>query len=428
MMDQKFTVTVSTPNDCKRVMTIEVPREEVEREEARILKRYSKELKVPGFRKGKLPLRFIEKNYGDAIHSDAVQNLLPAAYEKALVQEGIEPLSQPKFENMKADRGGSISVEVTVEVKPEVKIEGYRDLQMEVKAREVGEKEIAEALENLRQGFATMKVVDRASKNGDYLIIDYAPLTDSGEVDEQKRMSNYPVDLSSESLFVEFRDGLTGMTTGQEKHIEVSYPEDFPEREFAGKTRTFYVSVREIKEKVLPELSDEFAKQIGADFADLTALKKRIHEDLLEEEERRFNREAEEKIIDELIGLNPFEVPETMVENYLSSLIEEDKRKNPNQSNDQEREAEIRRIFRQAAVRTIKKYFTLLAVKEQENIKVEETEIEERIKKIIETSGEKDEDVQAYFKQSKNRTNLENQILDEKVLNFLRENADIKAV
>ena len=426
-MEQKFTVTVSNPSDCKRVLSIEVPREEVEREEARILKRYSKELKVPGFRKGKIPLKYIEKNYGDTIHSDAVQNLLPAAYEKALVQEGIEPLSQPKFENMKADRGGSISVDVAVEVRPEVKIEGYKGIKVQVKPQEIGDKEVSEALENLRNGFATLKVVDRESKAGDYLIIDYAPMTEAGEVDEKAKMSNYPVDLSSESLFVEFREGLIGMTAGEEKHIEVSYPEDFSEQEFAGKTRTFFISVREIKERVLPELSDDFAKQVGADFADLAAMKKRIHDDLLEEEERRFNREAEEKIIDKIIALNPFEVPDSMIENYLASLIEEDKRKNPNLSDDKEREAEINKVFHPTAARTIKKYFTLLAVKDQEKIVVEKAEFEERIKKITETSGEKADEIQTFFKQSKNRASLENQILDEKVLNFLRESADIKA-
>jgi trigger factor len=425
-MEQKFTVTVSNPGDCKRVLSIEVPREEVEGEENKILNRYSKELKLPGFRKGKIPLKYIEKNYGDAIHSDAVQNLLPAAYEKALIQEGIEPLSQPKFENMMADRGGSISVDVTVEVRPEVKIEGYKDIKVEIKSQEIGDKEVSEALENLRNGFATLKVVERESKAGDYLIIDYAPLTETGEVDEQAKMSNYPVDLSSESLFVEFREGLVGMAAGEEKHIEVSYPEDFPDKEFAGKTRTFFISIREIKERTLPELNDDFAKQVGADFADLATLKKRIHEDLLEEEQRRFNREAEEKIIDKILSLNPFEVPDTMVENYLASLIEEDKRKNPNLSDDKEREAEIRKVFQSTAVRTIKKYFTLLAVTDQENIVVEEAEFKERIDKITETSGEKAEEIQSFFKQPKNRASLENQILDEKVLNFLRESADIK--
>ncbi len=424
--ERKFTVTVSAPSDCKRVLSIEVHREEVEKEEAKVFKKYLRDLKIPGFRKGKIPARYIEKNYGDAIHADAVQNLLPVIYEEALTQEGIEPLSHPTFENMQADRGGKVSVDITVEVRPVVNIEGYKGLEVVVKRREIGDAEIDEALENLRQGFSTLRVVDRSSREGDYLIIDYAPILPSGEVDEKGMMRNYPVDLSSDNLFAEFREGLVGMEIGEEKRIAVHYPADFPEKELAGKERIFYASLREVKEKVVPDLDDEFAKRVGEDFENLESLRKRILQDLEEEEGRRFSREAEEKIIDLLIEANPFEVPEVMVENYLTSVIEEDRRRRP-AMDDGERVQEIRKTFYRAAVRTVKKYFIMIAVKDQENIGVREEELESRIGQIVDDSGEKAKELRAYFTQPKVRSNLENQLLDEKVLNFLRENADIKA-
>ncbi|NIM19051.1 MAG: trigger factor [Candidatus Latescibacteria bacterium] len=425
--ERKFTVTVSSPSDCKRILSIEIPQEEVELEKAEVLKKYRRELKVPGFRRGKVPLRYIEKNFGDAIHTDAVQNLLPVVYEEALRREGIEPLGHPKFENVQADQSGKINVDVAVEVRPSVKIEGYRNVTVAVEKREIGDEEVEKALENLQAGFATYRVVDREPREGDYLIIDYAPVLDSGEVDEKEMIRNYPVDLASGNLFPELRDGLIGMPLGEEKRITVTYPDDIPNQELRGKQRTFYVSLREVKEKVIPEIDDAFAKRIGEDIPDLNSLKERIRNDLVEDEERRYKREVEEKIIDEIIETNPFDVPEVMVDNYLTSLIEEDRRRRPTVPSEMDREKEIRELFRETAVRNVKKYFVLLAVKSQEELVVEEEEVDERINEIVNKGGEKVEELKAFFNHPKHRSSLVDQILEEKVINFLRENADVKA-
>jgi trigger factor len=424
--DQKFTVTVDSPSQCKRVLSIEIEAEEVQKEEAKILQKYRKELKVPGFRKGKVPARYIEKNYGSVIHGDAVQNLLPAFYEEALAEHKLAPLGDPKFENMDTDSEGKVSVDVVFEVAPKVEISGYENLEVEVKKKEVGDKEIQEVLDKIREGFATLTVVDRESKPEDYLIIDLAPVLDSGEINEKEIMRNYPVDLSAGSLFEEFQEGLLGMKIGDEKQITVHYPENFPDKERAGTDTTFHVSLREIKEKVLPDIDDEFAKKIGEDIESLDALKQRIHKDLVAEEDTRYDREIEEKMIDLIIEKNPFEVPDIMIDNYLTSLIEEDRKKRPNVASEEEREREIRKIFREMAARNVKKYFILIALKKQRDFSVEAEEVENKINEIAESSGDKAEEVKEYFKQGKPRTNLESQIQDEKVFSFLRENAVIK--
>jgi len=239
-------------------------------------------------------------------------------------------------------------------------------------------------------------------------------------------MRNYPVDLSSGSLFPEFQEGLLGMRIGDDKRITVEYPENFPDKKRAGTRTTFHVSLREIKEKVLPDIDDEFAKKIGEDIENLDALKERIHKDLVEEEEKRFDREIEEKMIDRIIENNPFEVPDIMVENFLTSLIEEDRKKRPRVASEEEREREIRKIFREAAVRNVKKYFILLALKKEKDFSVAAEEVDDKIRQIVESSGDQAEEVRTYFKQKKPRNNLESQLEDEKVFRFLRENAVLK--
>jgi trigger factor len=424
--ERKFTANVTSPGPCKRILSIEIAAEEIGREEAKILQRYRKELKIPGFRQGKVPARYIEKNYGEAIHDIAVQNLLPGIYEGALKEHRLVPLGDPKFENMQTDSQGQVSVDVVFEVSPKVEITGYENLEIEVENRDVGDREIQEVLEKIQEGYATLKVVDRESREGDYLIIDLAPVLESGEINEEEMMRNYPVDLSSGSLFEEFQEGLLRMRIGDEKRITVHYPEGFPDKKKAGTQTTFYVSLREIKEKVLPDINDEFAKKIAEDIENLDELKKRIHKDLIEEEERRLDREIEDKMIDRIIEKNPFEVPEIMVDNYLTALIEEDRKKRPHVASEEEREREIRKIFHDMAVRNVKKYFILLALKKQRDFTVAAEELENKINEIVESSGEKSEEVRAYFKQEKPLSNLRSQLQDEKVFSFLRENAVIK--
>jgi trigger factor len=424
--ERKFTASVSSPGECKRVISVEINAEEVRKEEAKILQRYKRELKIPGFRQGKVPARYIEKNYGAAIRDVAVQNLLPGIYEQVLEEHQLAPLGDPKFENMESESQGNIKVDITFEVSPKVEISGYENLEIEVKKKDVGEQEIQEVLEKIREGFATLKVVDRESKADDYLIVDLAPVLESGEINEKEMMHNYPVDLSSGSLFEEFQQGLLGMRIGEEKRITVNYPEGFPDKTKAGTQTIFYVSLREIKEKVLPDLDDDFAKKIAEDIENLDELKKRIQKDLVEEEERRFDREVEERMIDRIIENNPFEVPEIMVDNYLTSLIEEDRKKRPNVPSEEEREREIRKIFHEVAARNVKKYFILLALKKKKNFTVTAEELDNKINEIVESSGEKTDEVRDYFKQDKPRSNLESQLEDEKIFSYLRENAVIK--
>ncbi|UCH82805.1 MAG: trigger factor [Candidatus Latescibacterota bacterium] len=423
--ERKFTVSVESPSGCKRVLSLDIPKEEVEKEESRVRDALRRDLKVPGFRKGKVPLKYIEKNYGGAVHADAVQNLLPAVYEDALNREGIRPIAEPRFENLKAERGENISVEVVVEVRPEVVVEGYQDVKVKVQKNEIGEKEISEVLERLREQNATLAVVDRASKEDDFLLIDYAPLLDSGNIDGTKLSENYPVDLTGGSLLPEFREGLIGLSVKDEKDIEVEYPDDFPEKNVAGTKKKFRVTVKEVKEKRLPEINDEFAKSLGKEFTGLAALKEKVGEDLVAEEAKRRDHDVEEMIIDQLIEKNPFDVPDAMVENYLASVLEEDRQRRPNAPDEAEREKEIREHFTQAAVRTIKKFLILEAVRKQESLDVSREDIEAKIGELTAGGEERSDEIKEYFRHPERRRSLENEMRDRKVLDFLREKADI---
>jgi trigger factor len=425
--DRKFTVNVSSEGQCKRVLDIEIPEEELERERGLIKQELRRDLRVPGFRKGKVPVSYIEKNYGEVIRGDAVRNLLPVVYEQAVRQEHLHPLGEPHFHDLAAEPGEGIKVRIHVEVRPEIEIEGYHSIAVEATRKEVSDEQVQEALQGLRERLASYQPVERAAESTDLVTIDYAPYLESGEIDEKARQKNHPVEMESSNLLEEFRLGLVGMKSGDERDIEVDYPADFPEKSLAGRKRRFHVRMTEVKEKLVPDLDDAFAKRLGDKFETLDALRAQIRKDLEEEEDKRYRHEIQEKAIDRLIERNPFEVPEVMVQNYLASVLDEDRRRRPGVEDEAAREKEVQELFRDAAVRSIRKYFILEAIRRQEAIEVTEEEVGERVQRLAEATGREEQEIRDYLRDPEHRRSLEGEMLDEKVLEYLREQVDVRA-
>ncbi len=424
--DRVFSVAVASPSQTRRVLSIQVPAEEMEKERSRVMAEYRRELKIPGFRKGKVPTGYIQKNYADVIHSDAVRNLLPQVLEQALQQERLFPLGDPKFEKVEFPEGG-LSFDAHIDVRPDIELKGYDRLAVQASRREIADADVDEMVNHLRERMAVFSTVDRAATASDYVVIDYVPLSASGEPEDKNRVEDYPVSLSSGNLLQEFKAGLEGAKAGDEKTISVVYPADFGDADLAGTSRSFQVRVKEVKERLLPDSDDNFAKRIDPEVASLLELRLRIREQLNAEEESRYRREVDEKIIDAVAAVNPFEVPGVMVENYLESLIEEDRRQRDASTDHEARDQAIREGYRDAAERTIRRYFILDAVRRQENLTVAREEFDERIRAIAAQVGKPEAEVRAIVGQGRRRANLESDLLDEKAMALLRERTAVTA-
>jgi trigger factor len=425
--ERSFTVTVAQPSQTRRVLSVQVPAEELEKERSAVLEEMRRQIRVPGFRKGKVPAGFIQKNYADAIQSDAVRNLLPDVYEQALHRENLHPLGEPMFENVKLGDGGGVTFDVKIDVRPEVKLQGYEKVTVDVPRRSVADQDVDQAVESLRERLAAFDTVARPAAPGDHLVIDYVPLAADGTPEEKSRAKAYPIALSSDSLLEEFREGLAGMKAGDEKEIRVKYPADFGDEHVAGTERTFQVKVSEVKEKLLPELDDNFAKRVDESVGTLLELKLRIRKQLEVEEDNRYRREVDEKIIDTIIDANPFEVPEVMVENYLDSLIEEDRHHRGQSAADPAREQEIREMFRTSAVRMIQKYFVMDAVRRQENIELSADDVNQRIQLLAQGLGKSPEEIRQMVSHPERRRGFESDLVEEKTMRFLREHVVVKS-
>jgi trigger factor len=329
------------------------------------------------------------------------------------------------FENIKLENGG-ISFDVKIDVRPEVKLQGYEKVTVDVPRRTISDQDVDQTVEALRERLAAFDTVTRPATANDHLIIDYVPLSPDGTPEESSRAKDYPVSLSSDSLLAEFREGLVGMKAGDEKEIRVKYPADFGDERVAGTERSFVVRVGEVKEKLLPQLDDNFAKRIDEKAATLLELKLRIRKQLEAEEESRYRRDVDEKIIDAIIDANPFEVPGVMVDNYLDSLIEEDRRHQGRKDADPAREQEIREMFRSSAERMIRKYFVMDAVRRQEKIELSVDDVDQRIQLLAQGLGKSPEEIRQMVAHPERRRGFESDLVEEKTMRFLRERAEVR--
>jgi trigger factor len=406
------------------VLSFQVPAEEMEKERTAVLAELRRELRIPGFRKGKVPAAYIEKNYADVIATDAVRNMLPVVYEQGLARERLHPLGDPTFQNVEFAEGG-LKFEAAIEIRPELVLKGYDRISVEAGRREVADQDVENAVGTLRERFAVYETANRPATSTDTVVLEYVPLDANGAPEEAARVKDYAVSLASEALLDEFRVGLVGMKTGDEKTITVVYPADFGASELAGTSRSFSVRLAEVKEKLLPELDDAFATRIDPSSASLLDLRLKIRKELEAEEETRFKRDVDDKVMDAVIANNEFEVPEVMIVNYLESLVEEDQRHHGGTA-DEARAAEIRQLFRPAAERAIRRYFILDALKRQESLAVTAADMDARIRAMAQHVGRSEEDVRRALEQPGRRRGLESDLLDEKAMAFLRERTTVK--
>src|SRR5690606_6066054 len=280
-----------------------------------------------GFRPGKAPLGLIKRRFGSDIRSEVIQSLLPESYEQAVREKAVKPLGQPELENIEYEEGKPLTYEAKIEIIPEIKLPDYRGLEVEVPALEVTDKDVEERLEALRKENATLQAVeDRAVAEGDFVTIDLsgeyvlAEGEDHGHQHDPIDEEDVQVHVGDEHTHAAFNENLPGMNIGEEKTFEVEYGKDYPEKRLAGHKVRFRVEVTDIKQEVLPELNDEFAKDLG-EHDSLESLKAELRAELEGGASRRKEELTKQKVVEKLTELAQFEVPNVLVEERLDQRL-----------------------------------------------------------------------------------------------------------
>lgn len=371
-------------------LTIEVAAEELEKAIESAYRKNKNKISVPGFRKGKVPRQMIEKMYGKAVfYEDAANELIPTAYEKALDECEETIVSSPKIEVTQIEAGKPFIFTAEVALKPEVKLGKYKGVKVPKAETEVSEEEVNAAVEKERESNArTVSIEDRAVKDGDITTLDFEGFVD-GVAFEGGKGENYPLTIGSGAFIPGFEEQLVGAEIGKEVEVNVTFPEEYQAKELAGKAAVFKCTVKEIKEKQLPGLDDEFASEVS-EFETLAEYKEDVKKKLTEQKEKDAKNAREEAAIKAVVEDSDMEIPEPMIETQQRQMVDEFAQRLSMQGLSLEQyfqftglttEKMLEQVKPQAENR-IKSRLVLEAVVAKEGIEPTEEEVEEELKTI----------------------------------------------
>ncbi|NMA84530.1 MAG: trigger factor [Epulopiscium sp.] len=373
-------------------LTIEVDAERFEEGMKYSYNKSKAHLNIPGFRKGRVPRKMAEKYYGaEVFYEDAINFVIPDAYEAAVEEHNLDVVAQPEIDVEQVGNGQNLIFTAEVAVKPEVKLGQYKDIEVEKVAVEVTEEEIQAELEKVQQQNARIVAVeDRPVADNDQVVIDFEGFI-NGEPFEGGKGEDYPLTIGSGSFIDTFEQQLIGHEVNAEVEVNVTFPAEYHQEELAGQPALFKVLIKEIKQQELPELDDEFAKDVS-EFDTLEEYKEDLRATLLKQKEHEAEHAKEDQVMEQIIANAEVDVPKPMIESQLDQMVQDFSQRLQYQGFPMEQYLQItgnnmvtlRENFREDAVKRIKSRLVLEEIAKQENLEVSDEEVMEEIKKMAE--------------------------------------------
>lgn len=412
--------TVSEPESWKRVIEIELSESEINDAVDAKLRAYKRDLRLPGFRPGKVPVEIIRQRYGKAARHEALEETMQGSFKTACEEHGIVPVCEglllPDQDDRKED--GSVRFTVVTEVDPPAEIRGYENLKIKAKPVAVTDAMVNKAYDELIERFAEFKEVDRPARKGDFLRIEYKSVTIDGveRPDLKNHSPSHPIELGGEGVFKEFDKGLSGKSAGDEAEIRAKFPKDYSDEGVAGKTGEFTVKVLSVQEKHPPEVNDEFLKRFG-DFSTVAALKEAIRKDLEAGERRNAKQNAQQEAISTLIKENAIDLAPSNINSFAQMMLKEQlKRYNMEGAEPTE---EQRETYRDLAVMLLKRAKIVDYVADKEGIKATQEEVDSEIALIAQEYGQDFNALKQAMRKDGGTNRLRLDIRERKTLDFL---------
>jgi len=415
-------VSTETLENRQARLTIEVAPEETESSLDKAYRRLSKKMVVPGFRKGKAPRSIMELHLGkDVLLEEALEDLIPETYQKALEEQGLEAIGQPEIEIVERQ---PVKYKATVSLKPIIDLGDYRYVRLEPEKAEVTQEEVDKVIEQLRQQQAPWEPVEGPVSFDDLVTMDVKG-TVSDKVTVDQSSIQYQVVQDSRRPVAGFAEKLEGMVKGETREFSLPFPEDYPDKKMVGKEGSFKVTVSEVKRKALPDLNDEFAKSLGEDFDSLDSLRQRVTQQLQKIAEDTARRRFEEKALDIVVRFAKVQYPPVMLEHELEHLLEEQARqlgqrgledylKNINKTKEQ-----LKEELKPTAAARLTRSLVLGKMAEEEKIEVSHEEIDAEIEKLAQMAGERADDLRRGLATGEAHHSVEQRLLVKKTLERL---------
>ena len=388
---------------------------------------------IPGFRKGRAPMNIVEKYYGDEIfYEDAFNEVVPAIYDEAIKNEKLEVVSRPKIDIVQMEKGKDLIFTAIVDVKPEVKLGKYKGISIEKTEYKVEETDIDAEIKTMAERKSRMGTVsDRAAKKGDIAVIDFVGSVNGVEF-EGGKASNHELELGSNTFIPGFEDQVIGMKTEEVKDVKVKFPEEYFSKELAGKDAVFKVTLHEIKEKELPKIDDEFAKDVS-EFDTLKELKADIKSKKEKQNEERSKAELEEKAVKAVAADSTIDIPSGMIELEIDNMEQDMDRRLSYQGINLEQylqmlgktKVDFRNESQEPAKQNIQIRLVLDAVFNDAKLEISDKEVDEKIKELATTYGRKEEDLR---NNEELLGHIKDSIKSEKAIAYIVDNAKVKVI
>ena len=415
----EYTVNVEKPGAWSRRLTITVPADRIEREKKTAVERLSKRVKLPGFRQGRVPAAVMQRKFGPAIEQEAVQKVIGDVYRQALESEGLQPITQGAIDHIHYEPGSDLTFHVDLEVRPEIELERVGGFTVMREQLVVGDDQVEEVLQRLRGEHAAWRSkTDEVPLGGDMATVEITPLDDATSA-EPAKPRRYQIVIGEGQAVPAVEDAIRTLKPGEDAEFTVDLPENAEDPASGTKPHRMHIRMVEVKTPELPELDDEFAKSIG-DFADLGTLRERIREDLQREAEREAERGVRMQLMQRILEANAFEVPQSMVQNYVERVMPS------REGADEQRVLDARMQMWPAAEQAIKRSLVVERIAEMEALHATPSEIDARVDDIAERLGRARGEVLGQLRKSGRLDELEQEITEEKVFQYLKSLSDIQ--
>ncbi|MFQ5823976.1 MAG: trigger factor [bacterium] len=404
--------------NSQRIIEVELTQEELEPHFDALYRKYQKNIRLEGFRQGKVPLGLIKKIYGEEITNKAIDEVVQNVYKEVRDKENLKPIAPAKVEDINYNPENGLHFKAIVEVLPDFELKHYKEVSVDQEVYEIGEEDVEEALQDVREQMAVMHPVEEGAKEEHYILADLQEIDTSGVPVIGKKYEDQLFQLSSNNSNKELTEQLIGVKPGEYRRVQLSSLQTDGSNE--KKIETYNVKIKEIKEKQLPELDDELAKDFGQ-FENLEAFRSHIREKLIKKKEADSRRLLRRGIIDEILKKNPLDLPESMINNYLDAIIDNAKKGAKGAIDEQE----IRENYRPSAIWSLKWELIKDKIVELENLTVTDEDKRNYIRRISEERGVDEKLLWNKLNNQEAQNRFLGDVLEEKVLDFLEKNAKI---
>jgi len=419
-------VQVKKSNKCEKTINVKIDADRITAAYSKYFNQIAPAAKVKGFRQGKVPRQVLESHFQKEAKQNVLEHLINESYREVVLEHDVHPIQFPKIHDVNFN-DNELSYTAIVEIRPEIKLPKYKGLKATREVKEVTDKEVDDVVQRIREQRATFAAVeDRAVQAADFVVYDVVCKVEDQVIKDQK---DQWLEVGGAQAQKEFSDQLVGAKVGDKKQFNLVLPETYHEEQYRGKQAQYDVSVKEIKEKKLPDMDEAFLKGLG-DFQSDADLKRSIRKDLEENAKQVGNRDVENDLIEQILKKTKFELPVTLLEDKIKHILQEDERQQTYQGAPKEeldkKLDERKKIAAEQAEKQLRGAFVLSEIAKVEKVTVTDQEIDQRIAIIARQYGQDPKKIREFYEKENHIDGLANEIQTGKVIQFIRENAEIK--